>query len=361
MTLLRHPTEPDLKDPGAASANTLLDLLVNNTSLQRVDTAGPLDNQESHRGDLSIILPHLCEFLVFGCDAVDISAVFASPGRNLSTSTPYPRLKESILWRLINRTPLFNSLGTSDSTKFHLCVDSEFNFKIYDDSQGGITAGFGELPPNTAEVLGPLTVQFIKHLHFWEDKVYRRWHPLEYIDPLHRMERMETLALDCLPAGFEAFFLVLGMNTVVCPLLRTLIVGLPEGEPAVAWKDLVFKFAQTRASRDSAIKRFELRCRPRDGFRCTPASSTPLCRRSKLSCPGLDGKTGNIGWFRSSRGSFMPAYMPHDMYCICNLVMYPEEPSNPSQLPIQESIILYLHRDVPIPVNMVGDRHPLVE
>ena len=47
----------------------------------------------------------------------------------------------------------------------------------------------------------------------------------------------------------------------------------------------------------------------------------------------------------------MPAYMPHDMYCICNLVMYPEEPSNPSQL----------HRDVLIPVNMVGDRHPLVE
>ena len=106
------------------------------------------------------------------------------------------------------------------------------------------------------------------------------------------MERMETLALDCLPAGFEAFFLVLGVNTVVCPLLRTLIVGLPEGEPAVAWKDLVFKFAQTRASRDSAIKRLRVTVPSEGRVPLYPGVFGPFVQEIEIIVPRPGRKDG---------------------------------------------------------------------
>ena len=110
-------------------------------------------------------------------------------------------------------------------------TNPRFSLEIFYDSWGGIAAEFEELPPKSAEVLGPSTVQFIKRLSFWEGPEHLDGYPPEFSDPLSYMERLETLTLDCLSGSLKQILLILTLDAV-CPLLRMLIVRLPEDEAA---------------------------------------------------------------------------------------------------------------------------------
>jgi hypothetical protein len=254
LSVLRHLTTLDLYDPGP-TANTLLNILANNTNLQKIGITGLLENQESPRGDLSITLPHLRNFQFYRCGAVDILRCL-----HLPRSDPfeiYIQLSfEGV--HLPEAYQPYSSIQLTCDLKFHsiyLNVDSGFDLRVYDGSMGGLTTEFGELPPNTAEVLGPLTVQFIKYLRFWEDLLHQTFHPLRLLDPFHHMERLETLSLDYLPTSLEVIFFILDVEVIACPLLRTLMVELPEGEPAVMGKDPLLKAMCGRVSHGNVIWR----------------------------------------------------------------------------------------------------------
>jgi len=258
LSVLRHLTDIDLDDIGRTSTNTLFDLLANNPSLQRVRIAGSLDNQEPRWGDMSIALPHLRDFRVSECDAVDILRCIHLPFSGpleidihssfLGLDLPEVYQPYSVIELVLD----FDFLGV------HLSIGSNFGLEIYDESLGGITAEFGELPPNTAEVLGPLTVQFIKYFHFLEDEGHPDWHPPEFRNALHHMQRLETLVLHCSLISFGHIFEVLYMDVVACPLLHTLIVQLPEDVPLDPWRDSLLQAVHERASRGAAIRRLRV-------------------------------------------------------------------------------------------------------
>ena len=257
MSVLRHLTELSLKDPGAGSTNSLLDLLANNPSLQRVGIAGPLSNQNSPRGDLSISLPHLRSFQISMCSAVDILRCLHLPRSEhlrIDIQTSFGAAYLPGAYQPYSVIQLFRDL---ELHQVRLDTHPRFNLEIH-NSVVGITAGFGELPPRTAEVLGPLTVQFIKYLRFWEDRELQNWHPPSFSAPLHRMVRLETLALDCSAASLDDILFVLIIGETTCPALRTLIIVLPEDEPTAIRKDTVLKTVSARASRGNAIWRLRI-------------------------------------------------------------------------------------------------------
>ena len=258
LSVLRHLTILDLDDPGSTSTNVLLHLLANNPSLQQVGITGPLDNQESYRGDQSIILPHLCFFRVDKCATVNILRCL-----HLPRSEPL-EIHIQFSFQGVDLPQVYQPYSVIQLARdfkfpeIHLYIGSKFDLEIHGNSAGGITAEFVELPPNTAEVLGLSTVQFIKYFRFWEDQGHQSQHPLEFMSSLCRMQRLETLALDCLPASFEDIFRALNMDAMSCRLLRTLIVQLPEGVPVVPWKVPLLRVVRSRANRGVAIWRLRV-------------------------------------------------------------------------------------------------------
>ena len=72
ISRFRHLIELHVRYPGPTSAHSLLDLLANNPGPQRVGIIGLSNDRDSLREDLSIALPHLHNFYVDDCEAVDI-------------------------------------------------------------------------------------------------------------------------------------------------------------------------------------------------------------------------------------------------------------------------------------------------
>ena len=101
--------------------------------------------------------------------------------------------------------------------------------------------------------LGPSTVQFIKRFRFWEDPGHLDRHTLNLSDPFGYMERLESLTLHCLSVSLGQIFLILNLD-MVRPLLRTLIVRLPEDEPGNIWHNLLLVIVEGRASGGGAIR-----------------------------------------------------------------------------------------------------------
>ena len=253
MTVLGHLVELHLQGPGPSSVNSLLDLLANNPGLQRVDIGGRLDNRDSPRGDLSIALPHLRNLLFSRCNAIEILRCLHLPRLgplHIYVESSFEVIDLPRVYRPYSVIQLARDFAFH---QIHLTIDSKFRLEIYDYSIGGITAGFRELPPDTAEVLGPSTVQFIKYLRFWEDREPRDRSHRRLLSSFFRMERLETLALECSPTSLNAIFPVLFAGPIVCPALRTLIIRFPPSEPSAIRKDALLEALRMRASNGYAI------------------------------------------------------------------------------------------------------------
>jgi len=258
LSVLRHLTELDLNDPGPTSTNTLLDLLANNPGLQRVGITGPLDNQESPRGDQSIALPHLRCFEVRRCDAVDILRCLHLPRLEPLEIHMQSSFQEVQLPGVYQPLSVIHFARDFGFHQIHLYTCPKFNLTIHNHPAGGAYAELEELPPNTTEVLGPLTVQFIKYLHFWENEERPPWESLGHIEPFLHMLRLETLVLDCLAASLVEILIILNFDQIMCPLFRTLIIQFPERLPALAWKDFLFEAMRKRANRGNPIWRLRV-------------------------------------------------------------------------------------------------------
>lgn len=257
MSVLRHLTELDLEDFGPASANTLLDVLANNPSLQKVDIVGPLYNLDSPREDLSIALPHLRSFQVCMCDAVDILRCLHIPRSEHLRVGIQSSFEVGDLPRAYQPYSVIHLAREFEFHEIRVDIDPNFHLEVH-DSERGIEAGFGELPPSTEEVLGPSTVQFIKYLRFWDHREDHSSYPPGFWDPFRRMEGLETLALDCYPTALDDILFILDLGATVCRALRTLIVILPESDPATTWQDTILDTVRMRAGRGNAIWRLRV-------------------------------------------------------------------------------------------------------
>ncbi|KAF9784595.1 hypothetical protein BJ322DRAFT_853393 [Thelephora terrestris] len=257
LSALRHLTCVELIDMCPTPVSNVLDLLANNPCLEQVSIGGSLDNKGSRRQDLSIALPRLRSFVVHQCDAVEILRCLHLPHLEDLKINIECSFEEVTLPQAYQPYSTFQLTRDFGFREIHLHTSPKLYLEICDYLLGGIAADFGELPSKTAEVLGPSTVRLIKHLRFWEDQAHLHCHPLEFEDALYYMEELETLALDCLPASLEEILLFLS-DVECCPLLRTLIVRLPEGVAADAEEDSILDFVRCRADGDNAIRRLRV-------------------------------------------------------------------------------------------------------
>ena len=256
LIALRHLTNIEVVKLDPAPVSDVLDLLANNPYLEHVAIICSSDDTGSHREDLSMTLPRLRNLLLDRCDSTDILRCLHLPRfQDLEIELQFSFTNVALpgLYQPYSTIQLARDLGFHD---IHLHANPEFYLKLctYSDE---ITAEFGELPPDTAEVLGPSTVQFIKYLRFWPGQTHSNWHPPRISDALNHMERPETLALDCSPAVLAEIFLIL-IDVSCCPLLRTLIVRLPEGVAADAEEDSLLGVVRSRAGSGNAIRRLRV-------------------------------------------------------------------------------------------------------
>ena len=257
LSTLRHLTDIELIDIGPTPVSGVLDLLENNPYLEEVGIGGSLDNKGSRRGDQNIALPRLRSLVVHQCDAIDILRCLHLPrSEDLKIDIQYSFV-QATLPGAYQPYSIFQLAWDLEFYEICLHAGPKFYLAIGDFSLGEITAEFGELPPDTAEVLGPSTVRLIKYLRFCEDQAHLSRHPLEFLDALYHLERLETLALDCLPASLEEIFSILD-DTACCPLLRTLIVRLPDGVAADAEEDSLLDVVRCRADDGNPIWRLRV-------------------------------------------------------------------------------------------------------
>ena len=256
LSTLRHLTDVRLTDPGP-TANAVLDLLANNPGLQQVALSGPLENQNSPRGDQSITLPYLRKICVSRCAATDILRCLHLPRLEPLVIEIDASFNEAPLPRAYRPYSVIQLAWDFGFCELYVETSPKFRIDISFDSSGWVTAKLGELPPKSVEVLGLSTVQFITHFHFREGPERLDMHPPELSDPFGYMERLETLVLDCLSASLNQILLILNLNTV-CPLLHTLIVLLPEDEPAGEWCDVLLGVVRSRADDGKAIRRLRI-------------------------------------------------------------------------------------------------------
>ena len=254
LSVLRHLTEVDLENIGCGSANAILDLLSNNPRLQRVCIVGPLDDIASPREDLSIFLRHLREFVVIQCDATDILRCLHIPyseplEMEISESFEGPPLPTA--YQPYSVLQLARDIGYPE---VYLYTSPRFYFNIYSDSIGGMTAELDELPQNTSEALGSLTLQLVKRLRFWEVQEDPEWHPLESGAVFHHLDRLETLALDCFSTSLHDILFVLSEGAV-CPFLHTLVVRLPDDTSVYEWRNSFLDIVCARADHGNPIRR----------------------------------------------------------------------------------------------------------
>ncbi|KAF9784593.1 hypothetical protein BJ322DRAFT_1109306 [Thelephora terrestris] len=256
MSALRNLTDIGLFDLGSTLISSVLDLLANNPCLEQVAISRFYQSRTSRRKNLSIALPHLRSLLVYSCYAVDILRCLHLPrSEDLEIDIRYS-FPEAALPQAYQPYSILQLASDLRFAEVHLYTSPKFYLKICDHS-GEITAEFGELPPKTAEVLGSSTVRLIKHLRFWEDQGHLDLHPLEFFDALHHMERLESLGLDCLPASLEEILFLLD-DATHCPLLRTLIVRLPEGVVADVEEHSLLDVVRSRAGRGNAVRRLRV-------------------------------------------------------------------------------------------------------
>ena len=256
LSTLRHLTDVCLADPGP-TANAVLDLLANNPCLQQVAISGPLENQNSPRGDQSITLPHLRNLDVTQCAATDILRCLHLPRSEPLVIEIDASFNEAPLPRAYRPYSVIQLAWDFGFRELRVVTSPKFRIHISFDSSGWVTAELGELPPKSVEVLGLSTVQFITHFHFREGPERLDMHPLELSDPFGYMDGLETLVLGCLSASLNRILLILNLNTV-CPLLHTLIVLLPEDEPAGEWCDVLLGVVRSRADDGKAIRRLRI-------------------------------------------------------------------------------------------------------
>ena len=255
LIALRHLTTIELIEMGSNPVSGVLDLLANNPHVEQLVLIGSLDNDGSHWEDLSIALPHLRRFDVCQCDSVDILRCLHLPRLENLKIDILCSFEKVTLPRTYQPYSIIQLARGLKSPKIHLRTSPKFYLKLGVD-MGEITAGFGELPPMTAEALGPSTVQFIKYLQVSADQARPNWRASQILDAFSHMERLETLALDCSPISLEEILLVLN-DVACCPLLRTLIIRLP---PYVATdvEEALLGVVRCRADSGNAIRRLRV-------------------------------------------------------------------------------------------------------
>ena len=163
--------------------------------------------------------------------------------------TPFER----ILFRFCGKPPHSRRVplhGPNGSTAFTTTSDSNILFS--------------ELP------LLPLThvreffpAHCAKYLRFCGEQAHLSRHPLEFFNALYPMDRLETLALDCLPVSLEGIFSILD-NVAFCPLFRTLIVRLPRGVAADAEEGSLLNVIRRRAESGGPIRRLRAIVSPKE-------------------------------------------------------------------------------------------------
>ena len=251
---LRHLTNVDLIDPGSTATNAILELLANNPCLQWVNIQGPLHDQGSTREDRSVALPQLRHFLTYECEATEILRCLHLPRLGLF---------EIDMQYSFNRVPLpgayqpYSVLQLARDFQFHdinLITSPEVCLKISNGSEEAIIAEFGELPPNSVEVLGLSTVQLIKRLCFRERL---NEHFPASLNTFHHMERLDTLALDCASPSLGGFLSVLRRGAIF-PSLCTLITRLRSNIPAHDCHNALLEVVRNRASVGNAIQRLRV-------------------------------------------------------------------------------------------------------
>ncbi|KAF9784594.1 hypothetical protein BJ322DRAFT_1021314 [Thelephora terrestris] len=256
LSALRHLTNMELTGLGPTPVGGVLDLLANNPHLEQVAISDLLDSEGSRREDLSIALPRLRNLVVRACDAVDILRCLHLPrSADLKVEIHHSFKEATLPWAYqpystiqLSRDLESHNIYIHTSPKFHLKLLTLFL---------EISAEFEELPPNTDEVLGPSTVQFIKCFRFWADQSYSIQHPFLFSDALNHMERLETLSLDCSPASLGEIFFIL-IDAECCPLLHTMIIRLPEGVAVNAEEDSLLDVVRCRAGGGNAIRRLQI-------------------------------------------------------------------------------------------------------
>ena len=255
---LRHLTNAELFGLGATFTNAVLDLLANNPRLERV-AIGNMDGEDewSHREDQSITLPHLRHFLIYRCEAIDILRCLHFPCSESLQIDIQDSFKKSRFPAIYQQYSVFQFGSDLRFYQVHIGGDPEFHVKLHDWSLGEVVAKFGELPPKNAEILGPSTIEFIKHLHFREVQGHSVIYHFSPSEAFSHLGRLETLTLDCFTASLEKIFPVLA-NVTRCPLLHTLIVRLPEGEAVGRWNASLFDVVMARKDRGHAVQRLRV-------------------------------------------------------------------------------------------------------
>ncbi|KAF9784592.1 hypothetical protein BJ322DRAFT_853339 [Thelephora terrestris] len=257
LSVLRHLTDFELDAPWSTPVSDLLDLLANNPHLEIVTITSSRDNGRTRRKDLSIALPHLRHLDVFDCETIDLLRCLHLPRLeglkieircSFDGATLLPEAYQPYSIIQLARDLGFSDICLHTSPKFYLQLG------VY---LGELIADFGELPPKTAEVLGPSTVRLIKHLRLWEARGRLDYGTPKFDDALHHMERLETLALDYLPASLVEILSILN-DVVRCPLLRTLIVRFPEGVIPDAEEGSLVDVVRSRAEGGNSIRRLRV-------------------------------------------------------------------------------------------------------
>ncbi|KAF9784591.1 hypothetical protein BJ322DRAFT_1109304 [Thelephora terrestris] len=256
LSALRHLTDIELNSPWYTPVSDLLDLLADNPHLEQVAITGSFENTGSGREDRSVALPHLRRLDVCECETVDLLRCLHLPrldGLKIEISYSFEEVTLPEAYQPYSTIQFSRDLGFRE-----ICLHTSPKFRLELRAfLGVVTAEFGELPPNTAEVLGQSTIRFIKYLRFWEDPAPLIWCPRGTFDALHHTERLETLALDCLPASLDEVFSILN-DVACCPSLRTLIVRIPEGETADAEEDPLLDVVRSRTDGGNAIRRLRV-------------------------------------------------------------------------------------------------------
>ena len=143
---------------------------------------------------------------------------------------------------------------------------------------------FSELPllPLT-HVREFLPARRAKYLRFCEEQAHLSRHPLEFFNALYPMDRLETLALDCLPVSLEGIFSILD-NVAFCPLFRTLIVRLPRGVAADAEEGSLLNAIRRRADSGGTIRKLRAIVSPKEHIPMYSQIFKPFLQEVKISC-----------------------------------------------------------------------------
>ena len=297
LCALRDLTDVQLIGLGATPTNAVIDLLANNPRLKQVTICDMEDSRGSPRRDLSITLPHLRNFLVRRCNAIDILRCLHLPRSNSLRVTVTNSFEKTTLPTIYRPYSTFDLARDFGFHEVHIFCDPGFHLKVSNWSLREVAAEFGELPPSDAEVLGPSTVEFIKHLRFREAQEHSVYHPLNLLDAFCHMDRLETLTLDCLTASLDKIFRIF-INVICCPLLHTVIVRLLEGEAVDEWDASLLDVVRARKDDGHAIQRLRIVVSSEEHVTASSGVFNPLVQEVEILVrePGEDDEESWLVW-----------------------------------------------------------------